>query len=149
MGVGRPRDSVRIVRLWFEDIFTRGDLSVVDDILADDFVAHGPGDHSDSHGIEAFKDWLRWYRAGFTDPEWTVNDIVAAGDKIVARYSGTTTYRGGLLDIPSKNQRVVETGIFIFRIEDGKVKEIWSEMSDLQAVQQLGAFPVADTTADR
>jgi hypothetical protein len=46
---------VRIVRLWFEDIFTRGDLSVVDDILADDFAAHGPGDHSDSHGMEAFR----------------------------------------------------------------------------------------------
>jgi predicted ester cyclase len=67
----------------------------------------------------------------------------------VARYSGTTTYRGGLLDIPSKNQRVVETGILIFRIEDGKVKEIWSEMSDLQVVQQLGAFPLAEPAADR
>jgi hypothetical protein len=35
------------------------------------------------------------------------------------------------------------------RIEDGKAKEIWSEMSDVQAVQQLGAFPLADTSADR
>jgi predicted ester cyclase len=142
--VGRLPDSAHIVRIWFEDIFTRGDLSAVDDIVAADFVAHEPGDHPGSHGVEAFKDWLRWYRTSFTDPEWTVNDVIAAGDKIVVRYSGNTMYRGGLLDIPSKGQRVLETGVLIYRIEDGKVKEIWSEMSDLQIVQQLGAFPVPD-----
>ena len=60
----------------------------------------------------------------------------------MARYSGWATYRGGLLDIPSANQRVRETGILIYRIEGGKVAAIWSEMSDLQVVMQLGAFPV-------
>ena len=143
--MGEPPESVRIVRRWFEDIFTRGDLSVVDEIVADDFVAHGPGDHPGTRGTEAFKDWLRWHRASFTDPEWTVHDVIAAGDKILARYSGTTTYRRGLLGIPSKNQRVLETGILIYTIEGGKVKEVWSEISDLQVVQQLGAFPVPDS----
>ena len=138
------QEGTRIVRRWFEDIFTRGDLSVVDEIVAEDFVAHGPGDHPGSHGAEAFKDWLRWYRATFTDPEWTVHDVIVAGDRIVARYSGKTTYRGGLLDIPSADQRVTESGILIYRVEGAKVKEIWPEMSDLQVVQQLGAFPMPD-----
>ena len=117
---------------------------MVDEIVAEDFVAHGPGDHPGSHGAEAFKDWLRWYRATFTDPEWTVHDVIVAGDRIVARYSGKTTYRGGLLDIPSADQRVTESGILIYRVEGAKVKEIWPEMSDLQVVQQLGAFPMPD-----
>ncbi len=114
----------------------------MDEIVAEDFVAHGQGDDPGSHGAEAFKDWLRWYRATFTDPEWTVHDVIVAGDRIVARYSGKTTYRGGLLDIPSTNQRVTESGILIYRIEEGKAKELWSEMSDLLVVQQLGAVPV-------
>ena len=117
---------------------------MVDEVVAEDLVTHGQGDDPGSRGVEAFKDWLRWYRATFTDPAWTVHDVIVAGDKIVARYSGKTTYRGGLLDIPSTNQRVTESGILIYRIEDGKVKELWSEMSDLQVMQQLGAFPVAE-----
>ena len=48
-------ESARKVERWFEDIFTRGDLSAVDD-----FVAHGQGDHPGTHGVEAFKDRLRW-----------------------------------------------------------------------------------------
>ena len=70
--------------------------------------------------------------------------MISEGDKVVARYSGWTTYRGGLLDIPSADQRVREAGILIYRIEGGKVAAIWSEMSDLQVVMQLGAFPVPE-----
>ncbi len=46
------------------------------------------------------------------------------------------------MDIPPRDQRVTESGILIYRVEDGKVKELWSEMGDLQVMQQLGAFPV-------
>ena len=82
--------------------------------------------------------------SAFSDREWTVHEVISEGRKVVARYSGWATYRGGLLDIPSENQRVRETGILIYRIEGGKVEAIWSEMSDLQVVMQLGAFPVPE-----
>jgi len=49
-----------------------------------------------------------------------------------------------MFNIPSTNQKIVETGILILRIEDEKIKELWSEMSDLQVVQQLGAFPKSE-----
>ena len=139
----RSSESTRLVERWFEDIFTRADLAAVDELVAADFVAHGPGESGDARGREAFREWLRWYTSAFTDSQWTVHDVISEGDKVVARYSGWTTYKGGLLDIRSEGQRILETGILIYRIEAGKVKELWSEMSDLQVVQQLGAFPVA------
>ncbi len=49
--------------------------------------------------------------------------ILDIGDNIVVRYSGQTTYQGGLLDIPSKKQRVTEMGMLIFRIHEGKIYE--------------------------
>jgi predicted ester cyclase len=134
-----------IIERWFEDLFTRADLSVVEELVSADFVAYGTGGDGQSietRGPDAFREWLHWYLSSFTDREWTVHDVISEGDKVVARYSGWATYRGGLLDIPSAGQRVRETGILIYRIEGGKVAAIWSEMSDLQVVMQLGAFPV-------
>ena len=133
-----------IIERWFVDLFARGNIAAVDELVGADFVAHGQGGSPDSHGREAFRHWLRWFLSTFTDPEWTVHDVITEGDKVVARYSGWTTYRGGLLDIPAADQRVCESGILIFRIADGQVQELWSEMSDLQVVMQLGAFPCRD-----
>ena len=130
-----------IVGRWFDDLFTRGDLDAVDSLVAPDFVAHGQGGTEATRGREAFRGWLRWYTSAFTEREWAVYDVISEGEKVVARNSGWATYRGGLLGIPSEGQRVLETGILILRVESGLVQELWSEMSDLQLVMQLGAFP--------
>ena len=136
-----------IVQRWFEDLFTRGDLSAVEELVTADFVAYGTGGDGrtiETRGPGAFREWLRWYLSAFKDREWTVHDTISEGDKVVARYSGKATYRGGLLDIPSGKQRVRETGILIYRIGGGKFAAIWSEMSDLQVIMQLGVFPVPE-----
>ncbi|MCL1466141.1 ester cyclase [Argonema galeatum] len=130
-----------IVETWFQTLFTQGKEEILDNLVAPGFIAHGQGNAVEPFGIDDFKAWLRWYRATFTDPEWTIHDVITSQDKIVVRYSGWSTYRGGLLDIPCRNQRVLETGIMIFLILNDKVQELWCEMSDLQVVQQLGAFP--------
>jgi predicted ester cyclase len=131
----------RVVRRPFDDLFTRGDLDAVDGLVAPDFVAHGQGGSEDAHGREPFREWLRWYTSAFTERAWTLHDVPSEGEKVVARNSGWVTYRGGLLGIPSEGQRALETGILILRIKDGLVRELWSEMSDLQVMMQPGAFP--------
>ncbi len=143
-----PRaEHENIVGRWFDDLFTRGDLDAVDDLVAPDLVAHGQGGSEDNHGREVFRGWLRWYISAFTEREWTVHDVISEGEKVVTRNSGWATYRGGLLGIPSEGQRVLETGILILRVEGGLVHELWSEMSDLQLVMQLGALPQAEQDA--
>lgn len=133
-------EHVNIVGRWFDDLFTRGDLGAVDDLVAPGLVAHGQGGSEATRGSEAFREWLRWYTSAFTEREWVVHDVISEGEKVVARNSGWATYRGGLLGIPSEDQRVLETGILILRVQDGLVQELWSEMSDLQLVMQLGVF---------
>ena len=132
-------DKKAIINLWFEEVFTKGNTAILRDIASDHMITHSQGNDEGYVGIEHFKSWLSWYCTSFDEREWVVHDTIVEGDKIVARYSGYSTYKGGLLDIPSSNQRVKETGIIIFRIENGKIAEQWCEMSDLQVVQQLGA----------
>lgn len=133
--------NVELVNRWFHEVFLNGDIKALEEIAAEDLILHSQGVDEGMVGRDNFNNWLSWYREAFQNSEWVINDIISEGDKIVARYTGQSTYKGGLLNIPSTNQRIVETGILILRVEDSKIKELWSEMSDLQVVQQLGAFP--------
>lgn len=133
--------NVELVNRWFHDVFANGDIKALEEITVEDLILHSQGTDEGMVGRDIFKNWLSWYREAFQNSEWVINDIISEGDKIVARYTGQSIYKGGFLNIPSTNQRIVETGILILRIEDSRIKELWSEMSDLQVVQQLGAFP--------
>jgi diaminopimelate epimerase len=94
------------------------------------------------------KDWLRWYTSAFAEREWRVDELISEGDRAAVRYTGHTTYRGGLLGIPSQDQRVLETGMLILRIADGRVQELWSEMSDAEVLTQLGAVRTGEPPAE-
>ena len=132
-------DKKELVKIWFQEVFTKGNTDVLVDIASENMVTHSQGNDEGYIGIDHFKNWLSWYCSSFDEREWLVDDVIEEGDKIVARYTGFSIYKGGLLDIPSSNQQVKETGIIIFRIENGKIAEQWCKMSDLQVLQQLGA----------
>ena len=132
---------VAIVHRWFDDLFTAGDLTVLNELVSPDFVACDPSGHRASD-LESWKRWFAWYRATFTEPEWMVHEVVSEADKAVVRYSGTVTYRGGWLDIPATDQRVTEMGILIFTIEDGKIRKLHTALSDLELAIALGAVVV-------
>lgn len=127
-----------IVKRWFQNVFTHGDLKTLEEIAAKDMMTYSQGHDEGFVGRDNFKKWLSWYRNSFVDSEWIVHEMIEEGNKIVARYTGISTYKGGMLDIPTKDQRITETGIIIFEIENGKVIKQWCEMSDLQVIQQLG-----------
>jgi predicted ester cyclase len=139
-------ESRGIVERWFSDLFGRGDLSVVNDLAADDLVVYDAKGMVVAASREQFVSWLRWYLATFTDGEWRIHDVISENDKLAVRYSGETIYRGGLLDIPTRNQRVTEMGMLIFRIEENKVRELWTALCDLEVVVSLGAKIVSSET---
>lgn len=69
-----------------------------------------------------------------------LEDLIEQGNKLLVRYTGWMTYKGGWFDIPAENQRVKETGIMIFIFEGSKVKEMWCENSDAAILYELGAL---------
>jgi predicted ester cyclase len=88
-----------------------------------------------------------WYRSSFTDAVWQILDLLSVDDKVVVRYAGKTTYRGGLFQIPANNQRVTEMGILIFQIREDRLCTLWSALSDLELVLELGAIPTVTTSS--
>lgn len=124
--------------IWFNEYFTRGNLEVLDQLTDLDFVFHSRnGDNTK----EDMKEFMKWYRKVFQDDEWIIDDLIEQGNKLVVRYTGWMTYRGGWFNIPSENQRIKETGIIIFQFKKDKIIELWCENSDAAILYELGALP--------
>ncbi|WP_251435262.1 ester cyclase [Mesobacillus maritimus] len=126
-----------IVEKWFHEYFTKGNLDILDELTTADFVYHARNGDSSRDQMKAF---MKWYRSVFHDDQWVLEDLIEQGNKLVVRYTGWMTYKGGWFNIPAEDQRVKETGMMIFTIENGKAKELWCENSDAAILYELGAL---------
>ena len=81
------------------------------------------------------------FRGAFPGSYFTVEDMVAEGDKIATRKTFHGTHEGEFMVIPPSG-RVVSMGLIdIVRIYDGRVVEHWAMGDSLGLMQQLGVIP--------
>jgi predicted ester cyclase len=74
-------------------------------------------------------------------PRFTIEDVIAEGDKVVARWTSRGTQRGEFFGIPPTNKQGTATGIDMLRIADGKFVEHWLVFDQFGLLQQLGVIP--------
>ncbi len=128
-------DNKAIVRHAFEELFNRQNLAVVDESMTSDFIHHGPGTR-EIRGSEHFKENPLIFLA-FPDIHFTIEDMIAEGDKVVTRWTIRGTHRGEFMGLPPTGNLVTWTGINITRLVDGKGIEDWVEQDTLGLMQQL------------
>ena len=121
-----------------DEVLSKKNLAVVDELIADDFVEHVGGQPRRT-GVEGFK--AARTRRNLAFPDWTVtvDDIIAEGDKVVARATGQGTHRGEYMGIPPTGKVVKVSWIAIYRVTNGKLAEHWQNIDELGLRQQLGA----------
>ena len=134
-------DDLKAISRQVLDIFNTGELDAADDLIAADFVGHDPALPEPLRGVDAFKMQVAGYRAAFSDLQFTVEEQVAEGDRVVTRWTATGTHDGDLLGIAPTGTMGTTTGISINRVADGKVAEDWTNWDALGLMQQLGAVP--------
>ncbi len=135
-------DYVAMARRVLEEAFDEGNLAVLDEICGDGFVDHDPlmGDQDK----EAAKRTIASYREAFPDLHITVDDAIAAGDKVVLRWHGDGTFENPLLGLePTGERGRTVRGISIDRFEGDKVVESWTQWDTLTFMQDIGAIPHA------
>jgi predicted ester cyclase len=91
--------------------------------------------------VEAAKQEAADFREGFPDVVSTIEDLIAEGDKVVARWRCRATHRGEYMGIAPTGKEVEFTGISIYRIEAGKIAESWNVEDKLSLMRQIGAVP--------
>ncbi|WIG61123.1 MAG: hypothetical protein OJF49_003871 [Ktedonobacterales bacterium] len=128
------------IQRFCDEVFNRKNTAALDEFIAPDAVDHSapPGAPGGIEGARQFADMLL---TAFPDMRYTVEDLIAEGDKVVARLTTRGTHQGVFLGIPPTGKQVMTTGIEIYRMASGKIVEHWNNYDDLGLFQQLGAFP--------
>lgn len=88
---------------------------------------------------EAARQEAAEFRRGFPDVVSTIEDLLAEGDKVVARWRARATHQGEYVGVPPTGKEVAFTGISVYRIEAGKIAESWTVEDELGLMRQIGA----------
>lgn len=127
-----PEENKDIVRRLFEEVLNEGNLAAIDELLATDYLSHAGAPRR-----EDFKHVVIRLRAGFPDVQYTIEDLIAEGDKVVIRATMHGTHDGDYLGLPPTEKRVTSESIHIVRLASGKLMEHWALSSDVR--KQLDA----------
>jgi predicted ester cyclase len=94
-----------------------------------------------SPGIQGINDVISACRAAFEGLNVTIEDMVAEGDKVAARFTARGIHKGVFMGLPPTGKPITMTGIEIFRIENDMIAELWGEANLIGLMQQLGILP--------
>ena len=126
-------------RFW--GVWEKGNIGLVDELVAPDYVNHSPGMPGQPEGPEGIKAVVSMFRAGMPDLRVLIEDVVAEGDKVVMRYRIEGTHEGELFGVPPTGRQVSIESITVERLSGGKIREHWRITDTLDMMQQLGAIP--------
>ena len=130
------------VRRLFRDDLSQPDACVrkrvTRELFASDFFddTNPPGMQ---HGHDGHMAIVTLFMQAFPDMRWEVDDLLAEGDKVVARTTMTGTHRGEFFGIPPTGRAVCVSGIHLLTLRDGKIIRHQGVNDDLGLMRQLGA----------
>ena len=135
-------ENKALMKRWFEEVWNQGNARVIDELLAEDGVIHGLADIDGNpvQGLASFKEFHAKFRGAFPDMHISVDDVIAEGDKVVARCSVRAQHTGAHLGFEATNAPVQFEGVAIVRVKNGKIAEAWNCFDFLTMNKQLGVL---------
>ena len=138
-------DEMATILRGFEEIWNKGNVSMMDETWAADAILHVPIQTEPLRGRETAKALVKQLRAAFPDFHVTPEDSFAEGNLVIVRYTMRGTHLGDYFVVPATHRTVVSPEIEIFRVEDGLIQEMFLEFDVMNVLSQLGVMPGLDT----
>lgn len=140
-----PTENKEIVRRYYEEALNEERYDLLDELIATDVVNHDPlSDETltpeEARGFEGFRRHVEVFHEAFPDGTVTIDDIIAEGDTVAARFTVEGTHEGRFGGIEPTGNRISGTSMVFYRIEDGKIVERWLESDNLDLLGQLDAL---------
>jgi steroid delta-isomerase-like uncharacterized protein len=140
-------ENKTLVRRFVDEVQSGGNIDLIDELCSPEFVNHSapPGMPADCEGVKLV---TAMFRQAFPDSYFTVEDMIAEGDKVATRKTFHGTHEGEFLGIPPTGRPVSIGLIDIVRVADGRVVEHWSIGDSLGMMEQLGVIPQPGDTEE-
>ena len=130
-----------VVRRLFEEVWNKGNLAVMDELFTPNYAQHDASTPDFGRGPESEKKRATLYRTAFPDLRFTIEDIIAEGETVMARWSCRGTHKGDLSGIAPTGKPVTISGVSIARFANGKLAEGWVNWDALGLMRQLSVVP--------
>jgi steroid delta-isomerase-like uncharacterized protein len=127
-----------LVTRYYDEVLNQRNLTVLDDLLAPDFVSWLPD--GTRLGRAEYGDAVRASHQAFPDLVVEVLDQLGEGDRVATRWRASGTHRGPFAGIPATGRPVTITAMHLHRVADGRLTEHWEEIDLLRLLRQLGVL---------
>ena len=131
-------ENKSLARRAMDELWTKGNLGVVDQLYSENCIFHDLGNPVDIRGRDGIKQFARAYRTACPDLQCTLEEVVAEGDKVVTRLRAQGRFERALAGISPTGKEMDVTAIAIHRIENGRIVEHWSNIDSAALMAQLG-----------
>jgi steroid delta-isomerase-like uncharacterized protein len=130
-----------IIERFYDEVLGGGNLELMDELTADDFVDHEEGIPGQPSGREGVRYFVNAIREAFPDVRAEVDVTLSEGNLEAAHGTVRATHQGEFIGIPATNKSVEFEVVDILRVEDGKAAEHWGLTDVMALMQQIGAIP--------
>ena len=129
-------ENAQLVRRLYTEYLNTGATERLGEIISPQFVGVGP-----ATGPAAFGGVITTLRGAFPDLIYTVEDVVAEGDRVAVRWTWRGTHQHAFRSFAPTGKQVTNIGFAIFQVADGKLTRAWLETDRLGFLQAIGAVP--------
>ena len=132
--------NLALARRMYKEVVNEGNIELIDEMVSADVIEHEemPGLEPNREGVKQF---FTMFRSAFPDLRFHVEELLASGDKVVARLLIQGTHKGEFMGMAPTGKKINVKAIDILRMADGKVAEHWGVTDTMTMMQQLGAIP--------
>lgn len=135
---GEEEKNDAAMKRFYSEVMNKGNLKVIDELIADDFVEHYAPDPRIPANKTGVTQMMGMFRTAFPDLQVTIEDLIAKGDKVWAYTTMRGTNKGEFMGMPATGKKIEVKGVDIVRFVNGKAVEHWAVSDDLGMMTQLG-----------
>ena len=134
-------ETNKLVMRRFVEFINTASERLAAELISPDAVFHVPGRPEPVRGPAGYLEIIAMMRGGFPDIQWTLEEMVAEGDKVAARFMMRGTHQGAFFGIPPTGKKVAVQAVNFYRLADGQFIEERGQPDLLGLMQQIGAMP--------